>query len=395
MIIPGARIAPIALLLAATSVAFGQLSGEVVQVTEKRVRVKVGAECVAGPGDRVELRSRIPGFDEPVPLTGAWLVIRVESGAVEADTTDANASVPQPGNSAVIRCSAPRAAEPVEEPPAAVAPPPPPPQPPPQQPPQPPASTPPSQPPPAPGLGVRGTVINQELALALRLPASNGFLVAEVAPGSPAERAGIRGATGRVRVRDAEIGVGGDLVTMVDGKPLGPRYDLTTAIAQKRVGDTVELMLLRNGRDTLLSLRLAEGEQPKTSIESLLATPSSPGSPSPGYVFSIHHAHVSFRRTAFAQGQFVIGPGGIEYTELGEGIDPSHGFSLDCKGAKLKIDKLNLLETRDIKHLGYRDPRKLEISARTKIRNLVAERRESEIIAESIERMCGLRPQRR
>ena len=53
-----------------------------------------------------------------------------------------------------------------------------------------------------------------------------------------------------------EVGVGGDLIMAIDGKPCERRDAVTEALQKKRAGDVMELTLFRGGRTTKLSVTL-------------------------------------------------------------------------------------------------------------------------------------------
>ena len=101
-----------------------------------------------------------------------------------------------------------------------------------------------------------------ELAEALELPSEGGLLVQQVQPGSTAEEAGLRGPRQRVIVGNYPLGVGGDLITAIDGKPVDGRDSLQRAIRSKRAGDTLELTVYRNR--TRQKIRVKLGEAPQT-----------------------------------------------------------------------------------------------------------------------------------
>ena len=90
-----------------------------------------------------------------------------------------------------------------------------------------------------PGIGVQ--LVDDQIAQELGAP---GPIVYEVAPGSAAARAGIRptrrDSTGRVRL--------GDVLVSVDGKKVTSANDLFLALEEHKVGDTVTVGLLRNGK---------------------------------------------------------------------------------------------------------------------------------------------------
>ena len=109
-----------------------------------------------------------------------------------------------------------------------------------------------------PKLGVSVVPVAGDYADALHLPTQGGLLVQEVEPGSPAARAGLRAGRELVQIGNAELLVGGDLITSIDGKPID-RYDaISRALARKRAGDTVEMTVFRNGRTTNIQIKLGE-----------------------------------------------------------------------------------------------------------------------------------------
>jgi len=109
-----------------------------------------------------------------------------------------------------------------------------------------------------PKLGVSVVPVAGDYADALHLPTQGGLLVQEVEPGSAAARAGLRAGRELVQIGNAELLVGGDLITAIDGKPID-RYDaISRALARKRAGDTVEMTVFRNGRTMNVQIKLGE-----------------------------------------------------------------------------------------------------------------------------------------
>jgi S1-C subfamily serine protease len=90
------------------------------------------------------------------------------------------------------------------------------------------------------------------------LPVDKGVLVSRVAPGSPAERSGLRGGDREVRYGRSIIRLGGDIIVGVDGLPVGGLMDLLSALEDDRPGDRVEVELLRDGRKLTLTVELSE-----------------------------------------------------------------------------------------------------------------------------------------
>jgi S1-C subfamily serine protease len=74
--------------------------------------------------------------------------------------------------------------------------------------------------------------------------------------GSSEDYAGIRGARQLVDVGNLELGIGGDLITAIDGQRVEREDALIRAVSQKRVGDTIVLSISRNGRNMKLPVKL-------------------------------------------------------------------------------------------------------------------------------------------
>ena len=107
-----------------------------------------------------------------------------------------------------------------------------------------------------PHLGATTVPVAGDLAQALNLPAKGGLLVQQVQPGSSADAAGLRGAQGLVIVGNEQLGVGGDLIMAVDGQPVDREDAVVRVLARKRVGDTIELTIFRNGRTLTVRMKL-------------------------------------------------------------------------------------------------------------------------------------------
>jgi len=91
------------------------------------------------------------------------------------------------------------------------------------------------------------------------VPMEQGLLVAEVSPGSPVGEAGIRGGDRVVRVGRYRLLLGGDIITAIDGEPIADIKALTVYLeTQTRVGDTVEVTIVRDGEEQNVQVTLAE-----------------------------------------------------------------------------------------------------------------------------------------
>ena len=108
-----------------------------------------------------------------------------------------------------------------------------------------------------PVLGAQTVRIEGDLAEDLGLPRSGGLLIQKVEPGSAAEEGGLRGPRQIVVVGNFQIGVGGDLITAVDGKTVATPADLDKAMGHKRAGDKLVLTVLRNGQEQRVTITLS------------------------------------------------------------------------------------------------------------------------------------------
>lgn len=106
-----------------------------------------------------------------------------------------------------------------------------------------------------PWLGVTGGTITDALAGELGLPAQRGVLLFEVFEGGPAAQAGLRG--GRAAgARD--VPRGGDVIVAIDGQPVTTFGQLAAYVLGRRIGDTVQLDMLRDGQPFSASVVLGE-----------------------------------------------------------------------------------------------------------------------------------------
>jgi S1-C subfamily serine protease len=105
---------------------------------------------------------------------------------------------------------------------------------------------------------VEGYPLNEELASELNLPVSSGILVARVGRGSSADQAGIQGADRIALLYNERILIGGDIITEIDGKPVGSLEELRLLLETKRAGDLVKVTLYRGRSKMQKSVSLVE-----------------------------------------------------------------------------------------------------------------------------------------
>jgi serine protease Do len=101
--------------------------------------------------------------------------------------------------------------------------------------------------------GLLGVVIQDvtpELAKSLGLKESKGALVSQVAPGGPADKAGIEQ---------------GDVIVSFDGRRVNDSKDLPRIVASTAVGNTVTVKLLRDGKELERQAKVGEMEEENTA----------------------------------------------------------------------------------------------------------------------------------
>jgi S1-C subfamily serine protease len=112
-----------------------------------------------------------------------------------------------------------------------------------------------------PSLGITAVHISGDLAEELGLPREGGLLIQQVERGSAAEEAGLRGPRQVVIVGNYRLGVGGDLITAVDGRPVEGNDSLQRMLTRKRAGDLLNLTIFRNGKAAKLQVKLGAAPQ--------------------------------------------------------------------------------------------------------------------------------------
>jgi serine protease Do len=106
------------------------------------------------------------------------------------------------------------------------------------------------------GVGIQD--LTPELAQYYGLKDQKGVLVTQVFPGDPADKAGIKTK---------------DVIVAVDGKPVGTGRELSSAVAEMAVGKEVSVKILRDGKEQVLKVQLAERRE--TEQEAKSPTPES------------------------------------------------------------------------------------------------------------------------
>lgn len=107
-----------------------------------------------------------------------------------------------------------------------------------------------------PQLGFSGSEITPSLAKLFGLPREQGVLVEEVLPYSPAAEAGLRAGGRVVVVGERPHVLGGDIITAVNGQPVGGPAQLAHLLLESRPGQVLRLTVYRQGQELEVRIRL-------------------------------------------------------------------------------------------------------------------------------------------
>jgi S1-C subfamily serine protease len=114
-------------------------------------------------------------------------------------------------------------------------------------------------------LGISGGTITPDLAKAINLPVSAGVIVQSVVKGGPADKAGVEGGDTSATIEGAEVSLGGDIITEVDGKKVAGMDEIVNLVNAAKPGDTLELTILRGGTTKTATVTL--GDRPNSVEE--------------------------------------------------------------------------------------------------------------------------------
>ncbi|MBN8867024.1 MAG: trypsin-like peptidase domain-containing protein [Solirubrobacterales bacterium] len=116
-------------------------------------------------------------------------------------------------------------------------------------------------------LGISAATINSQVDDALNLGTDQGVLVQEAPKDGPAAKAGIKAGTTAVTIAGQKVLTGGDVITKANGETLSSMEDLIAAVNDSKVGDKMDLEVLRDGKTETVTVTL--GKRPDdTSTQS-------------------------------------------------------------------------------------------------------------------------------
>jgi S1-C subfamily serine protease len=113
-------------------------------------------------------------------------------------------------------------------------------------------------------LGISGGTITPALAKALNLPVDEGVIVQSVVKGGPADKAGVKGGNTSATIEGAEVSLGGDVITEINGKRISSMDEVVEIVNAAKPGESLELTVLRGGQTKQATVTL--GDRP-ASVE--------------------------------------------------------------------------------------------------------------------------------
>jgi S1-C subfamily serine protease len=107
-------------------------------------------------------------------------------------------------------------------------------------------------------LGITGTTLTAEIAKALNLPVDSGVLVQDAVEGGPADRAGIRGGSTQATIGGAQLSLGGDIITEVNGNEIASMDQVVNIVNAAQPGDTLDVTVRRNADEESFTVTLSD-----------------------------------------------------------------------------------------------------------------------------------------
>ena len=104
-------------------------------------------------------------------------------------------------------------------------------------------------------IGINPQTVSPTLARALKLPAHHRVILGDVAPGSPADVAGLQA---------------GDIIWKLDGKVIENARQLNVNIYGKEIGSSIELIVIRDGEQLTRTVKVAERTDRQTQMLDLV-----------------------------------------------------------------------------------------------------------------------------
>ena len=114
-------------------------------------------------------------------------------------------------------------------------------------------------------IGIKSQDVTPGMARRFRLGLQRGALVTGVEPGTPAARAGLRGGTREATYNGLPVTLGGDVIVRIGKTDVKSSEDVSRIVTDALLpGQTVDVMLVRDGQRRVVQLTLGERPQGAT-----------------------------------------------------------------------------------------------------------------------------------
>ena len=114
-----------------------------------------------------------------------------------------------------------------------------------------------------PTIGASGTDMSYEIAKAINVDVTYGWLVAQVTSGGPADTAGLHGGTQQVIVAGQTVIIGGDIIIAINGTRITNIDDLSTYLEEHTLpGQTINVTIMRSNQTMTLTIVLGTRPSP-------------------------------------------------------------------------------------------------------------------------------------
>lgn len=114
-----------------------------------------------------------------------------------------------------------------------------------------------------PWLGATGIDMTFEIATAMDINITYGWVIAQVVSGGPADQAGLRGGTQQVQIAGKWVTIGGDIIIAIDETRITNIDDLSTYLEEYTLpGQTINVTIVRNSQTMTLAVDLGTRPPP-------------------------------------------------------------------------------------------------------------------------------------
>src|SRR5687768_3666179 len=120
-----------------------------------------------------------------------------------------------------------------------------------------------------PSLGITGIDVTPDIAKKMNLTEARGFLVIDVNSNGPADKAGIRGGYKVEIINNTQYRLGGDLIIGIDNQSVNLVSDITDYLKNKKEGDIVKLVILRDNKMINVQVTLEIIQRPLNELDQI------------------------------------------------------------------------------------------------------------------------------